>query len=129
MAWTYSGNPGSSDRDSVRFRIGDTDINSQLLSDEEIDYLLVEYKSPGEAAYQAAIRLGAKFGRLKSKTVGSLSIQYGELTERFYQLADRLKAENRSKLRGAPIATGISRGGKSLQGVKWDGGTPQVDRI
>ena len=42
MTWTYSGNPSSTERDAVRFLVGDTDTNDQLLSNEEIDYLVTQ---------------------------------------------------------------------------------------
>ena len=36
MTWTYSGDPATNARDSIRFLVGDTDTNDQLVSDEEI---------------------------------------------------------------------------------------------
>ena len=39
MSWEYQG-PSASDKDEVRFLIGDTDVEDQLLSDEEIQYLV-----------------------------------------------------------------------------------------
>ena len=38
--WTYSGDPTDSDRDAVRFEVGDTDENDRLLSDGEVTYCL-----------------------------------------------------------------------------------------
>ena len=32
--WTYSGNPAASDKDAVRFLVGDTNTSDQLVSDE-----------------------------------------------------------------------------------------------
>jgi len=40
MTWTYSGNPANSSSDAVRFLIGDTDTTDQLISNEEIAYLV-----------------------------------------------------------------------------------------
>lgn len=40
MAATYSGNPASSARDLLRFKIGDTAVASALLEDEELDYVI-----------------------------------------------------------------------------------------
>ena len=39
MAWEYEG-PSASTKDEVRFLIGDTDFEDQLLSDEEIQFLV-----------------------------------------------------------------------------------------
>jgi hypothetical protein len=32
MTWSYSGDPSSSSTDAVRFLVGDTDTNDQLIS-------------------------------------------------------------------------------------------------
>lgn len=42
MSWTYSGNPADSNKDAVRFLIGDTVPARKLVSDEEIAFALVE---------------------------------------------------------------------------------------
>ena len=39
MAWTYSGDPSSSARDAIRFLVGDTDTNDQLVTNEEIAWV------------------------------------------------------------------------------------------
>ena len=39
MTWSYSGNPGASDLDHIRFLIQDTDTTDQLFSNEELTYL------------------------------------------------------------------------------------------
>ena len=44
MTWTYS-TALTADRDKVRIRIGDTNTNDQLLSDEEIAALLTAFSS------------------------------------------------------------------------------------
>lgn len=40
MSWSYSGDPKTSDLDAVRVTIGDTDSDSPILSDEEINFAL-----------------------------------------------------------------------------------------
>ena len=42
MTWTYSGDPSTTSRDAVRYRSGLTDKDDQLVSDEEIAYVLAE---------------------------------------------------------------------------------------
>lgn len=94
MSWSYSGNPASSALDAVRFLLLDTDIQSQLLSNEEINYLLsVENDNIYEAAIRGAIQASAKFGRKGSKSVGDLSIEYGAQADFYQSLADRLRRE------------------------------------
>jgi hypothetical protein len=40
MTWSYSGNPGASDLDAVRFWVGDVWEGTPQLTDEELTYLL-----------------------------------------------------------------------------------------
>ena len=40
MASTYSGNPGESPKDYLRFMMGDTDVSQPLLTDEEYYYIV-----------------------------------------------------------------------------------------
>lgn len=63
MTWTYSGNPGNSDLDQVRFIIGDTDERDPQLTDEEIQFLLSEGTSPLRASIAACSALIAKYTR------------------------------------------------------------------
>lgn len=104
MAWSYSGNPASSALDKVRFLIGDTDTNNQLLSNEEITWLLSEWNNNAYvAAANAAYSLSAEFSGKSdfSRSVGdlSLSTQYGAQAERYGALASRLMVQASS---GAP---------------------------
>lgn len=92
MTWTYTGDPNVSDRDKVRFLIGDTDTTDQLLSDEEIAWAL---DNTDDSIYQAShdlcVSLAAKFARLAtSKSVGDLSLSYADRSSAFYALADRI---------------------------------------
>jgi hypothetical protein len=57
MTWTYVG-PATSDRDKVRFLIQDVETTRQLLSDEEIAWLLTEWADVYDAAANAAEVLG-----------------------------------------------------------------------
>ena len=98
MAWTYSGDPSSSDRDKVRFLIGDTDTNNQLLQDAEITFLLNQWNSDAYvAAAHACDALAAKFSAKSdySKSVGDLSIStmYGQQADRYRGLGAQLLAQ------------------------------------
>jgi hypothetical protein len=125
MPWSYSGNPADSPKDEVRFLVGDTNRDDQILSDEEIAYLLTLYPpSAGlanwECAAEAARAISSKFTNLISKTVGSLSLQYGDKAAQFAELADKLEEKaikgNNQKL-GAPILGG--GGDKYLMDREW----------
>ena len=42
MSWSYSGNPQNSAIDECRFLIGDTNEESPIMQDEEIQYIITE---------------------------------------------------------------------------------------
>ena len=76
MTWSYSGDPSDSALDEIRFLIGDTDTNDQLLSNEEITYLYTAYGDAYAAAVACVVSLISKASRSaeESKTVGDLSL-------------------------------------------------------
>ena len=67
MAWTYSGDPATSNRDAVRFLIGDTNTKRQLFQHEELSYLLTQnnsnVRSAAAAALEAKISEFSLYGR------------------------------------------------------------------
>ena len=113
MTFTYSGNPGDSALDEVRFLIQDTDTNDQLLSDEEINYLLNAYNDDAFGAAVAAVTsLIAQASRVQeeSKTVGdlSLSVKSGARLEQWHALLNRLQAERFRRYPAAPVVNANS---------------------
>ncbi len=100
MTWTYVG-PATADRDKVRFLIQDVDTTRQLLSDEEIAYLLAEWNDTYEAAANAAEILGAKFsGKADySKSVGDLSLNetFSSQSQGYKELAKTIRANRHRK--------------------------------
>jgi hypothetical protein len=76
MAWSYSEDPASSNRDAVRFLIQDTDSTRQLFQDAEITYLLAQEHNVYMAAGAACDIQAARQSAIKSKSVGDLSLSY-----------------------------------------------------
>lgn len=107
MSWSYSGDPGSSSLDLVRFLIQDTDTTDQLLSNEEITYLIGAYGDPYSAAIAAVTSLIAKASRAQSesKSVGdlSISIQSGARLQQWEALLKYLQAERFRLNPAAPV--------------------------
>ena len=107
MTWSYSGNPGASDLDRIRFLIQDTDTTAQLFSNEELNYLNGAYGDPYSAAIAAVSTLIAKGSRVgeESKTVGdlSLSVRSGALVAQWQALLNQLKSERFRLNPAAPI--------------------------
>jgi hypothetical protein len=93
MTWTYSGDPGSSRLDHVRFLIGDTEEKTLLISDEEIDFCLTENEKNDywaavcacEAAVAKLLTLGeSKKAELKRKTCQDLKVKALSSTPMIY---------------------------------------------
>lgn len=107
MTWTYSGDPGSSTRDEVRFLIQDTDTTDRLLSNEEINYLITAYGDPYSAAIAAVVSLIASAARSEeeSKSVGDLSLsrKAGARLQQWEALKRHLEAERFRRTPAAPV--------------------------
>jgi hypothetical protein len=111
MTWTYGGDPSASDRDEVRFLVGDTDTTEQLVTNEEIAYAILKSSNNQLAAACIANALAAKFARKADKSVGDLSITYSQQAKQFRELAAQLMKDG--SISGAmPYASGISVSGK-----------------
>jgi hypothetical protein len=95
MAWTYSGNPATSNRNAVRFLSGDTVQTADVtLQDEEIDYLLTEWENVYDAAAASCESRAARYANRASgsKKVGdlSLAIDYDKSAKGLLDMAERL---------------------------------------
>lgn len=91
MTFTYTGDPSVSDRDKVRFLIGDTDSTDPLVNDEEIEWALGEAGSIYQAAHDLCTVIASKFARMAtSKSVGDLSLSYQDRAETYHRLAERM---------------------------------------
>ena len=91
-AWSYSGDPANSERDAVRFWLGDTNASNPQIMDPEIDYALTQFTNPMLAAAKCARNLQAQFARKPNKRVGDLSISYGDIAKAYAALAADLEA-------------------------------------
>jgi len=90
MAWTYSGDPAGSTRDAVRFLIGDTDTDDQLLNDAEVAYFITQHGTVNRAASEAARAVAAKFARLMNRSIGALSADFSSKYRQYLELASDL---------------------------------------
>ncbi len=96
MTWSYTGDPSSSNKDAVRFIIGDTNTTDQLLSDEEINWLLGQYGSPSKTAYHACLAIAGKFARLVSQEAGRIKVKAESKYLQYKQLADDFRANEKA---------------------------------
>lgn len=120
MAWTYSGDPGSSTKDTVRFLIGDTSSKEPLLQDAEISYLLGLYNNaPNNAAIRCCEVIMAKFSRLMDESVGQVHITYSQRAEAYRKM--RVDLVNRLGVQDMrPYAGGISRSDQETNALNTD---------
>jgi len=93
VTWTYTNNPAGSQRDEVRLTVGDTDASDPLVSDEEIAYALTKTGSVLGASAQMARAIAAKFARLVTSAVGSVSESASDLWQHYKELADELELQ------------------------------------
>jgi len=119
MAWSYSGDPNSSKRDAVRFVIGDTDTNDQLISDEEVDYLVTLHGTLNRSASEAARAIAAKFARNMSRSIGGLSADFAAKYRQYMELADKL-ATSEEAFPVSPFVSGWSRSEKAAREADTD---------
>ncbi len=96
MAFTYV--EPTTDRDKVRFLIGDTVSAEAHFQDAEITYLLTTWVNVFDAAIAAAEILAGRYAHRSnySRSVGDLSIseQYGSSAAEFRALAKSLRAQS-----------------------------------
>ena len=99
MTWTYSGDPATNARDSIRFLIGDTDTTDQLLNDEEIAWINNQVTGSDTAtsgvytvAVRACLTIASKFSRMADKSVGDLSVSMAQKAHAYRDQANVLKS-------------------------------------
>lgn len=92
MTWSYSGKPSEENpKDQVRFLVQDTIQDDQLLSDEEINFLLTLEGGPLKAAVKAAETIGGQFARKCDESVGQVKLSLSQKSKQFFELAAKLK--------------------------------------
>jgi len=90
LTWTYT-NPATSDRDAVRFEIGDTNSADPQITDEEIAYVLAEFSDVVMASIRCCEALIAKYARLVSQGVGSVNVSYSDRIAHYQSVIARLQ--------------------------------------
>lgn len=98
---TYSGDPSNSETDSIRFILSDTK-EPWKFSNEEIQYTLDREGNPYAAAADLAMIMSGRYTDRRDKTVGPLSIKYGEIGDRWEKLATSIR-KRASRSTGARV--------------------------
>jgi hypothetical protein len=126
VAWTYSENPSSSNKDFVRWQIGDTDSSDQKLQDGEINGALTLYGNKFKAAAECCRAIAAKLARKVSSAVGDLRAELQQEREAYMELADQFELGLGKRVK--PFAGGISRSQKEAVQDDTDRVTPWASR-
>lgn len=100
MSWSYSGDPQSSKLDECRFIVGDTDENSPIMQDEEIEYLINNSDNENKLMYDLFTHAATVFARSIKRSLGPQSEDPTERLNFFKAQADLYK----SKLNSAGIS-------------------------
>jgi len=132
MVWNYSGRPGASDRDTVRFLMGDTVEAKPLVSDEEIAFALTEHAKPKLAAALCLRHLAAQASRLPdSRKVGDLSAGgLSKIADAYTKRADELDPAGVTKgsILALPSFGGLTHSGKQELAEDSDAVQPRFER-
>lgn len=106
-SWSYSSDPTSSPRDTLRFVLQDTDETFQLLKDAELDYLLEvwmpRYDSITYVAAIAAATIARKFTGIVNVSADGVSVDTSSLSKRFTDQAVALRDEYKAAQIGGEI--------------------------
>ena len=124
MSWSYSGNPTFSVKDQVRFLIGDTNSNDQILQDGEIEWVLSLYNnSPNNAAIRCCETIISKFARMVDQSVGQVKVSWSQRMKSYEQTLQMLR--NRLSIEDSGFyAGGISRTDKLANNENTDNVRP-----
>ncbi len=118
MAWTYSGDPSTNDKDAVRVRVGDTDSTDELLQDEEILFFLTERSSNVLlASADSAIAIAGQFSRKVNVKNLSLSVNATDRAKAYLELAKKFREQAGVGPKDA-VAAEIFSGGLSIAGKR-----------
>ena len=94
MSWSYSGNPADSQKDELRFILGDTNMSEPVMQDEELEYLIAEYGSNRNLLlYQSFVRMATLFARDIKRSLGPQSEDPTERLKFFKDQANQYKAK------------------------------------
>jgi hypothetical protein len=113
VTWTYSPTSITTDLAKVRLQIGDTDTDDQLLSDEEINYVLGRYAGVDRASYECAKILLAQpeAARAFDRTGTGFSATRSQRFQHLKDIVDQWKAG--ASLKAQPSLTGMSKSEKT----------------
>lgn len=128
MTWSYSiSDLAASQKDQVRFLIGDTYQSDPQLQDEEIQFQLTQRSSVYGAAAECCRSLAAKFSRSVDQQSGTSKAAYSQLSKQYTVKAAEFEARAAAAGSALPYAGGISYLDKLQQEQNTDRVKPQFN--
>src|SRR5690606_25286855 len=115
MTWSYSGDPGLSAKDEVRFLVGDTDPDEQLVTDEEIEYALDQEGSVRAAAVVVCESIQAGLAKKVDKAAGAVRVSLSQTADHYAKLCEQLRKRLALGSGAGAYAGGISRSDKKAR--------------
>lgn len=110
MTWSYGGDPANSEIDTVRYLIGDTNTDEQLVTDEEIDFSIQKwYPLYGTYEWVAASvldTLATRYAREVQLSADGVSVGLAGLRDQFAAQAVALRNQHQSLFVGALVDVG-----------------------
>lgn len=106
--------PDTSDKDAVRFLVGDTGPTDWYLQDEEITWALAQQSTVHMAAAVCAEAIAGQLARLADLSLDDTSISYSQRHRHYMDLAERLRETPTSSLSDA------ASGGTDADGLYQD---------
>jgi len=120
MTWTYSCDPSSSEKDAVRWKVGDTDSDDPIVQDEEIEYELTQFATDPRQIIKASINvakgIAAKFASESTYRIGQVSETLSRKAEAYERLVSELIDELTMSARRSVVPAMVAHS-KSLKAV------------
>lgn len=107
MSFFYSEDPTTSDKDAVRFLIGDTDDSDPLVQDEELNYLLGRFPQVEIAAANACEAIAARFARAADEKTGPTSKKFSQISANYRTRGKELRTTSLTAELTAPLFGGV----------------------
>ena len=95
MTWSYNlADLATSEKDQIRLEIGDTDVNRQLLQDEEIEQFIIVERNFWSVAARACEAISRLFMSKADVRLGrSLMVTYTKMADQYATMAAKLRAK------------------------------------
>lgn len=127
-SFSYSFDPNESDRDWIRWRLGDTDCDTVLLYDEEYDGALLVTANRSEAALASLDSILAKLSRKVDSKMGKLELKLSQQVEWLRATRKDLEADVRRASFAAPRMVAHKSSLKQVQASDGDRVKPEFRR-